>query len=181
MKFNILLCLILCFTQGCKKAEDNSSEGLANHHKSMSFEFKIGKVIIKTELAVLPKERERGLMFRESMDEEEGMFFVFESGSSQRFWMKNTRIPLDIGYISSDGVLIEIHKGKPYDLSGVPSHSNDIKFVLVGSSQEKKIYFNDVIKDIDQNLIIDLMVSLVEVSKMLKSRQLNPTDYNLPN
>ena len=69
-------------------------------------------------------------MFRESMDEDEGMFFVFESGSSQRFWMKNTRIPLDIGYISSDGVLIEIHKGKPYDLSGVPSHSNDIKFVL---------------------------------------------------
>ena len=171
MKFNILLCLILCFTQGCKKAEDNSSEGLANHHKSKSFEFKIGKVIIKTELAVLPKERERGLMFRESMDEEEGMFFVFESGSSQRFWMKNTRIPLDIGYISSDGVLIEIHKGKPYDLSGVPSHSNDIKFVLelnAGAYKKLGIRLGD-------------RVSLVEVSNMLKSRELNPTDYNLPN
>ena len=171
MKFNILLCLILCFTQGCKKAEDNSSEGLVNHHKSKSFEFKIGKVIIKTELAVLPKERERGLMFRESMDEDEGMFFVFESGSSQRFWMKNTRIPLDIGYISSDGVLIEIHKGKPYDLSGVPSHSNDIKFVLelnAGAYKKLGIRLGD-------------RVSLVEVSNMLKSRQLNPTDYNLPN
>ena len=171
MKFNILLCLILCFTQGCKKAEDNSSEGLVNHHKSKSFEFKIGKVIIKTELAVLPKERERGLMFRESMDEDEGMFFVFESGSSQRFWMKNTRIPLDIGYISSDGVLIEIHKGKPYDLSGVPSHSNDIKFVLelnAGAYKKLGIRLGD-------------RVSLVEVSNMLKSRELNPTDYNLPN
>ena len=171
MKFNILLCLIHCFTQGCKKAEDNSSEGLANHHKSKSFEFKIGKAIIKTELAVLPKERERGLMFRESMDEQEGMFFVFESGSSQRFWMKNTRIPLDIGYISSDGVLIEIHKGKPYDLSGVPSHSNDIKFVLelnAGAYKKLGIRLGD-------------RVSLVEVSNMLKSRQLNPTDYNLPN
>ena len=171
MKFNILLCLILCFTQGCKKAEDNSSEGLVNHHKAKPFEFKIGKVIIKTELAVLPKERERGLMFRESMDEDEGMFFVFESGSSQRFWMKNTRIPLDIGYISSDGVLIEIHKGKPYDLSGVPSHSNDIKFVLelnAGAYKKLGIRLGD-------------RVSLVEVSNMLKSRQLNPTDYNLPN
>ena len=110
-------------------------------------------------------------MFRESMDEEEGMFFVFESGSSQRFWMKNTRIPLDIGYISSDGVLIEIHKGKPYDLSGVPSHSNDIKFVLelnAGAYKKLGVRLGD-------------RVSLVEVSNMLKSRQLNPTDYNLPN
>ena len=111
MKFNILLCLILCSTQGCKKAEDNSSEGLANHHKSMSFEFKIGKATIKTELAVLPKERERGLMFRESMDEEEGMFFVFESGSSQRFWMKNTLIPLDVAFFEKTGKIIDIkHK-----------------------------------------------------------------------
>ena len=44
--------------------------------------------------------------------------------------MKNTRIPLDIGYISTSGVLLEIHSAKPYDLSGVPSRSQDIKFVL---------------------------------------------------
>ena len=138
MKFNILLCLILCFTQGCKKGEDNSSEGLANHHKSKSFEFKIGKVIIKTELAVLPKERERGLMFRESMDEEEGMFFVFESGSSQRFWMKNTRIPLDIGYFSKDGRLKELHRGQPFDLTGVPSRFQSLQFVIELNAGEFK-------------------------------------------
>ena len=46
------------------------------------------------------------------------------------FWMKNTRIPLDIGYLSTSGVLLEVHKAKPYDLSSVPSRSHDIKFVL---------------------------------------------------
>ena len=51
-------------------------------------------------------------------------------GPNKDFWMKNTRIPLDIGYFSSNGSLSEIHKAKPYDLSGVPSRSRDIKFVL---------------------------------------------------
>ena len=170
MKFNILLCLILCFTQGCKKAEDNSSEGLANHHKSKSFEFKIGKAIIKTELAVLPKERERGLMFRESMDEQEGMFFVFESGSSQRFWMKNTRIPLDIGYFSSNGKLLEIHAAKPYDLSGEPSRSKKVQFVLelnLNGFRTMGIRIGD-------------RLDLEAVSKALRERQLDPKEYGLP-
>ena len=69
-------------------------------------------------------------MFRNSIADNEGMLFVFEEGTEQRFWMKNTRIPLDIGYISTSGVLLEVHKAKPYDLSGVPSRSKDIKFVL---------------------------------------------------
>ena len=48
------------------------------------------------------------------------MLFVFEKPGPQRFWMKNTRIPLDIGYFSSNGKLLEIHAAKPYDLSGEP-------------------------------------------------------------
>ena len=44
--------------------------------------------------------------------------------------MKNTRIPLDIGYFSSDGRLKELHRGKPFDLSGIPSSSNSLQFVI---------------------------------------------------
>ena len=54
-------------------------------------------------------------MFRKSLKENEGMLFDFKEGSGQRFWMKNTRIPLDIGYLSTSGVLLEVHKAKPYD------------------------------------------------------------------
>ena len=89
MKFNILLCLILCFTQGCKKAEDNSSEGLVNHHKSKSFEFKIGKVIIKTELAVFRKEERTYVC--ESMDEEKECFSFLKAAQVNAL-DENTRI-----------------------------------------------------------------------------------------
>jgi uncharacterized membrane protein (UPF0127 family) len=35
--------------------------------------------------------------------------------------MKNTFIPLDLAYIDSDGVIIDIHQLKPFDLTAVPS------------------------------------------------------------
>ena len=118
------------FYPSCKEKEDFTNLDSTKENKNPFFDFKIGDVPIKVEAAVLPEERSRGLMFRESMALNEGMLFVFEKGTSQRFWMKNTRIPLDIGYLSSSGVLLEIHKAKPFDTSGVPSRSNNIQFVL---------------------------------------------------
>ena len=98
--------------------------------QGQTYDLKLAETLLKVELAANPKDRERGLMFRKSIGPKEGMLFVFKNGTKQRFWMKNTRIPLDIGYFSSNGSLSEIHKAKPYDLSGVPSRSRDIKFVL---------------------------------------------------
>ena len=86
-----------------------------------------------------------------------------------RFWMKNTRIPLDIGYLSSSGVLLEIHKAKPHDTSGVPSRSNDIKFVLeLNAGAYKKL-----------GISIGSKVLLKRVSEIIEERGLNPIDYNL--
>jgi len=126
-------------------------------------------VPIKVEAAVLPEERSRGLMFRESMALNEGMLFVFEKGASQRFWMKNTRIPLDIGYLSSSGVLLEIHKAKPFNTSGVASKSNDIKFVLeLNADAYRKL-----------GISIGSRISLKRVFEIIEYRGLNPSDYNL--
>jgi uncharacterized protein len=52
-------------------------------------------------IASTPSERERGLMFVESMERNEGMLFVFEKEDNYYFWMKNTIIPLDIIWINS--------------------------------------------------------------------------------
>ena len=108
-------------------------------------------------------------MFRDSMGLIEGMIFIFAEGTSQRFCMKNTRIPLDIGYISTTGILLEIHKAKPLDISGVPSRSNDIKFVLeLNAGAYKKL-----------GIPIGTRISLEDVSKLLVGCGLNPKDYNL--
>lgn len=76
---------------------------------------KVGGVSIRAEIAATPPDRERGLMYRTSMPENEGMLFVFPEAKFQAFWMKNTLIPLDIGFFDDQGFLIEVLHMKPDD------------------------------------------------------------------
>lgn len=52
------------------------------------------------EIAETNLERSHGLMFREKLDLDKGMLFVFEEEGEHSFWMKNTLIPLDIIWIN---------------------------------------------------------------------------------
>ena len=54
------------------------------------------------EIANDDDERARGLMYRDELGANEGMFFIFRESAPRSFWMLNTRIPLDIVYIDSD-------------------------------------------------------------------------------
>lgn len=60
-----------------------------------------GEVAIQVEVASKPAEIQRGLMFRKEMGQYEGMLFVFPRQKVQRFWMKNTFIPLDMIFVNS--------------------------------------------------------------------------------
>ncbi|MEK6826382.1 MAG: DUF192 domain-containing protein [Nanoarchaeota archaeon] len=68
---------------------------------------------IKVETADDPEERMRGLMFRDSLGENEGMLFIFDDSQTRRFWMKNTLIPLDIVFISEDFEIINVVEAVP--------------------------------------------------------------------
>ena len=56
-----------------------------------------------------------GLMFRESLEKDSGMLFIFDSVEQQSFHMKNTKIPLDIAFIKEDGTIDSIKELKPYN------------------------------------------------------------------
>jgi len=56
-----------------------------------------------------------GLMFRESLEQDRGMLFIFESNDYWTFHMRNTSIPLDIAFLNEDGTIESIQKLEPYN------------------------------------------------------------------
>jgi len=64
---------------------------------------------------------ELGLMFRESLEEDSGMLFVFDEINERHFHMKETKIPLDIAFIKEDGIIESIKELIPYSLKPVSS------------------------------------------------------------
>jgi uncharacterized membrane protein (UPF0127 family) len=69
--------------------------------------------IIYAELADTPVKRGRGLMFREHLDADRGMLFVFGDLQAWSFWMKNTKIPLDIVWMDDKRKIVHIERNVP--------------------------------------------------------------------
>ena len=65
------------------------------------------------EVADDDEERARGLMFRDKMAEGSGMFFIHDAQEPQAYWMKNTRIPLDILYFDDNLKLVSQQRDVP--------------------------------------------------------------------
>ena len=66
------------------------------------------KASIAIEIADTPETQMKGLMGRSAPDDSCGMLFVFERIEPQKFWMKNTRVPLDIIFIGGDRCIVNI-------------------------------------------------------------------------
>lgn len=72
----------------------------------------------RVELARTESEREQGLMYREHMDADAGMLFIFERAAPLTFWMKNTFIPLDMIFIGADRHIVGVvENAEPRTLS----------------------------------------------------------------
>ncbi len=81
-----------------------------------------GPVRFKVEVARTAAQQERGLMFRDAVAPDAGMIFPFDPPQPASFWMKNTRIPLDLLFIRADGTIARIAAmAKPYSLDFIPS------------------------------------------------------------
>lgn len=80
---------------------------------------KLGRVNAQVEFAVTYQERQKGLMDRDQLDDNSGMLFIFPKSRVLKFWMKNTRIPLDIGFFDDEGVLLRVEQMAPYDTQNV--------------------------------------------------------------
>ena len=76
--------------------------GCAQQQPKQPCFIQLGKAKWQTEVAKSEEEREKGLMFRSSMPEENAMIFVFEHPHPVTMWMKNTYISLDMLFVDKN-------------------------------------------------------------------------------
>ena len=89
----------------------------------------IEKVNLCVELAISQREKSKGLMYRKNLSESDGMLFIWKNENKRCMWMKNTYIPLDLGFFREDMTLIEVKALFPRSLKSVCS-SEPAKYAL---------------------------------------------------
>lgn len=104
------------------------------------------------ELAETPDKQALGLMFRDSLPDDHGMLFLFPRESYRSFWMKNTRIPLDIFYFDENLTLVSVSEDTPpcrtRQCPSYPS-AGPAKYVLelnAGKAEELSVQAGDQLK-----------------------------------
>lgn len=84
-----------------------------------------GSAQFNVEVADDNAERALGLMNRPKMPASSGMLFLYEEPQRVGFWMENTLIPLDMIFLSEDGVVQRIHENAvPLDRTVIPGGDN---------------------------------------------------------
>lgn len=161
----VLFCL---FSLGCTSQDDDASpaESLPASHW---FELTIGEQPIRVQLALTHAEMAKGLMARTSLGADDGMLFAYRRPKSASFWMKNTPLPLDIGFFDSEGVLLEVYHLYPYDETSVQSRSRDVQFAL----ETNQNWFSQ------NNIRSGAKMNLEQLRTALKARGFKPADFGL--
>jgi len=118
--------------------------------KEKQAEIIIGNKKIAVEIASTPSKRERGLMDREYLDKDKGMLFIFPDSDIHPFWMKNTRIPLDIIWIE-DSKIVEITTLLPETPGNIPQYTplqktNYVLEVNAGFIKNNNLKLGDEVK-----------------------------------
>jgi hypothetical protein len=98
--------------------------------KLQTMKFYLGAETLAAELALTPRQEQTGMMFRTNIQETDAMLFPLPQPMQASFWMKNCPESISAAYITSDGVIQEIHHLEKNDTNAVLSARNDISFVL---------------------------------------------------
>ena len=76
-------------------------------------QLEIGRQMLTVEIVDTPLTRDKGLMHRDSLPANHGMLFVYDAPEMLAFWMKNTKIPLSIGFFDHEKKLLQIENMDP--------------------------------------------------------------------
>lgn len=93
-------------------------------------QLKICNKVLDVEIADNDTLRALGLMCRGSLPENAGMVFIFDDERPLSFWMKDTKIPLSIGYFDKNKSLIDIHDMEPLNENKVYPSKKPSQYAL---------------------------------------------------
>ena len=105
----IVLCTLMMFFLSARGSQPSNREIIIN-----------GETFY-VEIARTEAERARGLMYRKTLNERQGMLFVFELEQPLSFWMSNTYLPLSLAFLSNSGEILEIVDMQPLSRTTVQS------------------------------------------------------------
>lgn len=134
---SIIIVFGLLFFSSCKEEQKTKSidKLIVSFKKEGTLELKkaASDSVIKTiaiEIADDEYSTQTGLMYRTELETHHGMLFIFPNVQLRSFYMKNTKIPLDIIYIDESKTIVSFQKNaKPFDETSLPSEA-PAKYVL---------------------------------------------------
>lgn len=124
---------------------DGTVNGLATHNQQYDIAFVDGD---RKNLSILNSDGEiyrlsvkiaksrstqaKGLMFRKSMPQNEGMLFVYDKNVNHKFWMKNCLIDLDMIFISKKWEIVDIvHSAQACHEDPCPTYGSNVPYRYV--------------------------------------------------
>ena len=108
--------------------------------------------VVKVEIAAEPERRAEGLMFRDHLAPGTGMLFLFPQDDYLAFWMKNTRIPLDMVFMDAQHRIVGVEENvPPCKFDPCPSYGPDgmSRYVLEvsgGVTKQHNLKAGDVLR-----------------------------------
>ncbi len=116
--FITLLQIHLIFADSQNNYQRNNVSKIINEfhddEKYLKAKVDMGKITIFADLAITELQKQKGLAIKNSLNEEHGMLFLFQTTNKQGFWMKDMKFPIDIIWINENDKIVHIeHSLKP--------------------------------------------------------------------
>ncbi|MCB5234079.1 MAG: DUF192 domain-containing protein [Candidatus Cloacimonetes bacterium] len=113
----LLTLLFVCFSAACKSqppaSDKEEFKPVFRKDGTLWVISPVGETKAAFDIEIAEKDKDvlQGLKYREDMEDNQGMFFIFQYLDYHSFWMQDTFMSLDMLFMDSEGVITHIEKG----------------------------------------------------------------------